>query len=191
MNSIQDTRILKLDVAGFPVEWASPTDIAILQCKNRILWSLGEEKIILRGGWNDKGERSVLELASIVAVNDGIRRFSRGLVPPLTNRELFKRDKNMCLYCGNKFPASQLTRDHVSPRSKGGPDIWSNVVSACAPCNHAKGNYTLDEIGMRLIALPYTPNIAERMILMNRNILADQMEFLQNLIQDRSSRLPS
>ena len=74
-----------------------------------------------------------------------------------------------------------MTRDHVQPVSRGGRDVWENVVSACRRCNHRKDDRTLAEaerIGMRLLAVPYRPNRAEGLILENRRILADQMAFL-------------
>ena len=100
--------------------------------------------------------------------------------PPLNNLELFRRDRNTCLYCGREFPDGALTRDHVIPISRGGHDLWSNVVAACKRCNSHKGCRTPDEAGMPLLAIPYVPNLAEYLVLRNRRILADQMEFLKS-----------
>ena len=72
-------------------------------------------------------------------------------------------------------------RGTSQPRSRGGGDDWENVVTACKPCNARKDNMTIKEaerIGIRLLAVPYRPNLAEGLILQNRNILADQMQFL-------------
>lgn len=60
-------------------------------------------------------------------------------------------DQNLCLYCGVRFPNYQLSRDHVSPVSKGGQDIWANVVTACKRCNNHKASRTPEEAGMQLI----------------------------------------
>ena len=86
--------------------------------------------------------------------------------------------RQLCLYCGNAYPRSTLTRDHVQPVSKGGRDIWENVVTACYHCNSRKGNRTPQQAGMPLLAVPYRPSWIEHLILSNRNILADQMAFL-------------
>jgi hypothetical protein len=77
-------------------------------------------------------------------------------------------------------------RDHVLPISKGGRDTWQNVVTACWHCNVRKGNRTPAQASMPLLAVPYRPSWVEHLILSNRNILADQMEFLVNhLPRDR------
>ena len=77
------------------------------------------------------------------------------------------------------FPDASLTRDHVVPKSRGGSDAWDNVVAACKRCNHRKGNRLAHECGMELLALPYVPNIAEYLALINSGrILGDQMDFL-------------
>jgi 5-methylcytosine-specific restriction endonuclease McrA len=96
----------------------------------------------------------------------------------LTNTALFARDRHLCLYCGQHFHKTQLTRDHVLPLSKRGQDEWENVVSACLHCNVRKGSRTPQQAGMPLLAVPYRPSWVEHLILSNRNILVDQMQFL-------------
>ena len=67
----------------------------------------------------------------------------------------------------------------IRDRSKGGADVWENVVTACFHCNSRKSNRTPQQAGMPLLAVPYRPSWIEHLILSNRNILADQMQFLQ------------
>ena len=112
----------------------------------------------------------------------------RGTVdlPPLSNRELFRRDCHMCAYCGGEFSYFRLTRDHITPLSRGGRDTWMNVVTACRQCNGHKRNRLLQECGMELLYAPYVPNKAEYLILTNRRILADQMEFLRQHVASHS-----
>jgi 5-methylcytosine-specific restriction endonuclease McrA len=100
--------------------------------------------------------------------------------PALTNVALFARDRMLCLYCGSHFHRGELTRDHVQPVSRGGRDEWENVVTACWSCNVRKGGRTPQQANMPLLAVPYRPSWVEHLILSNRNILADQMEFLVN-----------
>ena len=69
---------------------------------------------------------------------------------PLTRRAVLDRDGHDCVYCG----ARADTIDHVRPRSRGGQHVWTNVVAACARCNHRKGDRLLAEIGW---ALPHPP----------------------------------
>ena len=107
-------------------------------------------------------------------------------VPPLNNRELFHRDRQICSYCADLFPSAKLTRDHIKPFSKGGKDTWMNVVTACRACNQKKGNRTPEEAHMQLLYAPYIPNRAEFLILANRRILADQMEFLAQHVPAQS-----
>lgn len=69
----------------------------------------------------------------------------------LNRRNLFARDRNQCQYCGRHFPTSDLSIDHVLPRSLGGKDTWDNLVCACIKCNARKGGRTPDQAGIRLI----------------------------------------
>ncbi len=173
-------KVLKLDVGGRPISWITREEGALLYCRDQVAWVAGAEEIVLRGGYSrTTGLRSILRVNSIVAVTaiDRTAAF-RGGTPALTNARLFRRDGYMCLYCGTVLPARLLTRDHIVPVSAGGTDTWENVASACRPCNHRKDNASLEECGMRLMAVPYAPNRAEGLILENRNILGDQMEFL-------------
>jgi 5-methylcytosine-specific restriction endonuclease McrA len=73
----------------------------------------------------------------------------------ITRRAVFARDDWTCQYCGSR---SNLTVDHVIPRSKGGSSSWDNIVASCAPCNRRKGNSLLRQSGMRLSRTPSTPN---------------------------------
>lgn len=73
----------------------------------------------------------------------------------LTRRNVLRRDGHRCQYCG---ATDRLTIDHVLPRSRGGPDAWENLVAACVPCNHRKGNKTPDEAGMPLARPPFRPS---------------------------------
>jgi 5-methylcytosine-specific restriction endonuclease McrA len=178
--------ILKLDAGGLPVSWVSWQTAVTLYARQRVRWEAGEERFVVQGGINARtGRRSRLEIGSIIAVADRSHRFERG-VPLLTNRTLFQRDDNLCLYCGGLFPVSQLTRDHVVPVSRGGLNIWENCVTACRRCNQHKDDRTPEEANMKLLAIPFTPNLAEYLILQNRRILADQMEFLRGFAKSRA-----
>ena len=73
----------------------------------------------------------------------------------ITRRAVFARDDWTCQYCGAR---SNLTVDHVIPRSKGGDSSWDNIVASCAPCNLRKGNALPRQAGMRLQRQPRTPS---------------------------------
>jgi len=72
-------------------------------------------------------------------------------------RNLFARDRNMCQYCGRRFPTSELTLDHVVPRSRGGCTSWGNIVCACVKCNVRKGGRTPAEAHLKLTRPPVKP----------------------------------
>lgn len=72
-------------------------------------------------------------------------------------RNLFARDANQCQYCGRGFPTSELSLDHVVPRSRGGITSWENIVCACVGCNVRKGGRTPQEAGMHLVRQPVKP----------------------------------
>jgi 5-methylcytosine-specific restriction endonuclease McrA len=74
-----------------------------------------------------------------------------------TRRNIFYRDKSRCQYCGKIFVQRDLNLDHVVPLSQGGRSGWTNVVTACVPCNSRKGNRTPAEAGMRLVRQPRKP----------------------------------
>ena len=75
----------------------------------------------------------------------------------VTRRGVLKRDNFTCQYCGRTQSSSDLTLDHVLPRSRGGKNTWENVVAACKPCNHRKGNRTPAEAHVRLLRQPFRP----------------------------------
>jgi len=75
----------------------------------------------------------------------------------LNRRNIYARDQNRCQYCGKKFSTSELSLDHVVPRSLGGGASWDNLVCACLKCNVKKGGQTPKQAGMKLIAKPIKP----------------------------------
>ena len=90
-----------------------------------------------------------------------IRLFRFDRVPKHTlrfnRRNLFARDGNRCQYCGLSKPLSQLSLDHVMPRSRGGGTTWENTVCSCVSCNTRKGSRTPREAQMKLLAEPKKP----------------------------------
>jgi 5-methylcytosine-specific restriction endonuclease McrA len=72
-------------------------------------------------------------------------------------RNIFARDKNRCQYCGKRYPTTELSLDHVIPRSMGGKSIWENVVCSCTDCNVKKGGQSLKQAGLTLIQKPARP----------------------------------
>lgn len=72
----------------------------------------------------------------------------------LSRKNILMRDRYTCQYCLRTLPSSELTLDHVVPRSRAGETIWENLVACCHDCNNLKGNRTPEEAGMRLARPP-------------------------------------
>ena len=72
-------------------------------------------------------------------------------------RNIFARDNNQCQYCGKRFPTSELSLDHVVPRSQGGENSWENIVCACIDCNVRKGGRTPKQAHLSLVRKPEKP----------------------------------
>lgn len=183
-------KVLRLDIAGNPVEWITYEDYAYYYAKDLIGWSMGDLDVDVYGGKSRMtGLQTVMPMNTIVAIKGKVseKQMRQNRRVPLSNDALFKRDLNICAYCGDHFTKGQLTKDHIHPVSKGGKDIWTNVVAACAHCNQKrKQDMTLEEAGLELLYVPYTPNKAEWLILKGRNILADQMQFLMKQVPKNS-----
>ncbi|MGH1538207.1 MAG: HNH endonuclease [Gammaproteobacteria bacterium] len=162
-----------------PMEWINYQDAARLYHGEQVAYTCGERIYEIHGGINARsGLRSKLDVHSIIATYGNNKSLHNSYVPPLNNRTLFKRDANLCLYCGEKFQRRDLSRDHVRPLSQGGSDLWNNVVTACKRCNNHKAGQTPEEANMQLLAIPFVPTHAEYIYLQGRRVLADQMKFL-------------
>jgi len=93
----------------------------------------------------------VMRLPSVVALRQYVKPSQN---PAFTRFNLFLRDRFSCQYCGSK---EELTFDHVVPRAYGGRTTWTNVTTACAPCNLRKGGRTPAEAHMIPFQRPFRP----------------------------------
>jgi hypothetical protein len=181
-EQIVSQQVLRTDIAGMPLEWIDYRSAASLYHADQVAYTCGSPIYVLRGGYNARtGLQSSIEVSSIIATLGDTyahERNSERYTPPLNNRTLFRRDANVCMYCGERFPTSDLTRDHINPISQGGLDAWMNVVTACRRCNNHKGGRTPEQAKMQLVAVPFTPTYAEYIYLKGRRVLADQMQYL-------------
>lgn len=73
----------------------------------------------------------------------------------LSRKNVLRRDRFQCQYCGGR---SDLTVDHIMPKSRGGHDTWENLVAACTDCNNRKGDRTPREANMELRRKPFRPS---------------------------------
>lgn len=175
-------QVLRTDVAGMPLEWIDYREAVRLYHTEQVAYACGTHLYTIFGGFSAmSGRRSAVDVSSIIATHgtsQGLAYVRDQYVPPLNNRTLFKRDANLCLYCGLRFTTRDLTRDHITPLSQGGNDAWNNVATACRRCNNHKGGRTPEQALMQLIAVPFTPTYAEYIYLKGRKVLADQMQYL-------------
>jgi 5-methylcytosine-specific restriction endonuclease McrA len=139
--------VLVLNATFEPINVCSVRRAVVLLLKEKA-------EMIERGGWELHSERSsitrpaVIRLTSYVHVpRDAHRR-------KITRRAVFARDEWTCQYCGSR---SNLTVDHVIPRSKGGSSSWENIVASCAPCNRRKGDRLPRQAGMHPRHPPRVP----------------------------------
>lgn len=131
----------------------SPLNITSLQ-RGFVLVDKGKAEIV------KKGEKDIVTTIGnfvrpvIIRLLDYIRYRPTNL--KVNRKRIFKRDKSTCQYCGSK---KHLTIDHVMPRSRGGENTWTNLVTCCSRCNVYKGNRTPKEANMKLLNRPYEPSI--------------------------------
>jgi 5-methylcytosine-specific restriction endonuclease McrA len=103
--------------------------------------------------------RSINLIIKIPAVVRLLRAFRRHSRPVKFSRvNIYARDNYKCQYCGRKASISELTYDHVMPRSRGGNTEWTNIVTCCYLCNRKKGGRTPAEASMKLLTAPAQPN---------------------------------
>ena len=111
----------------------------------------------------DREVRSVsitFKLPSVIRLLRYVRIRHRFDYVPFSRANIYARDQYCCQYCGEEFPTSELTFDHVMPVAQGGAKDWENIVTCCIPCNRRKGGLTPAEAGMHLVRLPKRPESA-------------------------------
>ncbi len=183
--SVVASAVLKLDISGIPEAWVTVEEAARYYATGSIAYTVGDPFTVLRGGVSRLTQaRSTIEVHPIFAVNgQSAAHLLLASSPALTrfNHKLFRRDQNICGYCGDQYADDELEREHILPFSRGGRDNWMNVVSSCRPCNQRKADKTPEEANMPLLYAPYVPSRWEDLILQARrdHILGDQMEFLR------------
>ena len=144
-------QILRTDTAGMPLEWIDYRSAVRFHFLEQIAYVAGNPLFQIHGGINAvTRQQSVVEVHSIIATH-GNHQLHDSYTPPLSNRTLFQRDDPLCLYCGPRFHHRMLSRDHVTPISQGGRNLWTNVVTACTRCNNHKAGRTPEQDGMELL----------------------------------------
>ena len=182
--------VLSLDMAGNPHKWLNLEEACHYYVTGHVMYDFGDSETVLHGGYQRNGEQSILTIKSIISVRGTAgARFKSQNVPQRQGDMIFRRDHNMCAYCGEVYDSHLLTRDHIKPRSRGGDNSWMNLVTCCVGCNNKKDDRTPEEARMQLLYVPYVPCLYERFILSNKRILADQMEYLKARLPAHSRHL--
>jgi 5-methylcytosine-specific restriction endonuclease McrA len=112
-------------------------------------------EVIERSEWDLHSENLTLSRPVVIRLVSYVRIPRDTHRRKITRRAVFARDEWTCQYCGSR---SNLTVDHVVPKSKGGASSWTNIVASCAPCNRRKGDALPRQVGMRLLREPRSPN---------------------------------
>jgi 5-methylcytosine-specific restriction endonuclease McrA len=123
---------------------------------------LGKVEVIEEYDHNIKSTSLVIKIPAVVRL---LRAFRRHRQPVKFSRvNIYARDRYSCQFCGANKPIGDLTYDHVVPRSQGGKTTWTNIVTACEPCNREKANRTPEQAGMRLLATPVRPTATSAIV---------------------------
>jgi len=140
-------------VAGTLVLNASYEPLCVVPTRRAVVLILAEKAVAVESGdgFLHSAHHSI-PVPHVVRLSRYVRVPYRRQIP-LTRRAVLARDAHRCVYCALRAD----TVDHVVPRSRGGRNEWTNVVAACARCNHRKGDRLLAEIGWALNRAPVQP----------------------------------
>jgi 5-methylcytosine-specific restriction endonuclease McrA len=142
-------KTLLLDSAYQPIAFIS---------ERKVIRHLLNEKVEVLSHWGDADICWIsgrIKRPSVLRLKYYVQRFCHGRTA--NRRAIFKRDQYICQFCGKAFSESELTVDHIVPKSKGGQLSWTNCVTACFPCNSRKRNRTPEQAGMALLSKPMAP----------------------------------
>jgi len=126
----------------------------------------------------DKGKAEVVKSDDESPIISGYKKYVRPLIIRLlkyikyqtrtlrANRNrIYKRDNYQCVYCGSN---KSLTLDHVIPKSRGGKNEWTNLVTSCFKCNLKKANRTPEEAKMQMRHKPFAPTLLNESITVSK-----------------------
>ena len=141
-------KALKLDSSYRPVGIIDAVEALVLCI-------IGKARSIEKYTETISSVKETFELPAVIVLNRYVKyRFS---YVACNRANVIFRDNSQCQYCAKYFPPDTLTMDHVIPKSRGGDNSWTNIVTACKKCNQRKGNKTPIEAGMHPINTPRRP----------------------------------
>ena len=168
--SLSSRRVLVLNRNWTAITTATVKQSMILLCRGKASAICTETYAVYAlAGWIERslervetGEAQFLRTPSLpVEIPEVILLSTYGKVPRIevsfSRKNLYRRDGHACQYCGRHRPSSELSIDHVIPRSRGGRTTWENCVLACVRCNSKKADRTPREVGFSLERPPRRP----------------------------------
>ena len=164
-QSIKNTKALKLDSSFRPIEIVDSIEALVL-CL------VGKAYAVETYAKEINSVSQAFQLPAVIVLRQYIKKTFKRVA--CTRKNVIWRDDRQCQYCSNHFEEEQLTIDHVIPRSRGGKNSWSNLVTACKKCNQKKGNRTPEEAGMPLLKKPIRP----------KNTFVDSKSNIQKIWKD-------
>jgi 5-methylcytosine-specific restriction endonuclease McrA len=127
-------------------KFVRPDDFSVHSLESWLDLPVGPDEPAIRSA------RLSIKVPEIIVLKNGVAPPKKVMV--FSKRNLLKRDRGTCQYCGHKPGQEELTMDHVLPRKRGGKSSWINCVLSCKPCNSKKADKMADEAGMSLRPRP-------------------------------------
>jgi 5-methylcytosine-specific restriction endonuclease McrA len=141
-------RVLVLNATYEPINVCTVRRAVVLLLKDRA-------EMVERANWELHSERATMARPMVIRLVHYVRIPHDTHRRKITRRAVFARDRWTCQYCGSR---TNLTVDHVIPRSKGGASSWENIVASCAPCNRRTGDLTPVQANMHPQREPRAPH---------------------------------
>jgi 5-methylcytosine-specific restriction endonuclease McrA len=141
-------RVLVLNATYEPINVCTVRRAVVLLLKEKA-------EMLEQGRWELHSETTAIPRPTVIRLVSYVRVPRDAHRRKITRRAVFARDDWSCQYCGAR---SNLTVDHVIPRSKGGPSDWENIVASCAPCNRRKGDRMPAQADMHPRRAPRVPH---------------------------------
>lgn len=146
-----DTLVINAD--GQPVSYIP---LSAVQWKEAVLYMYHDKCTVMDwyDNWMVRSPSWETRVPAVIMLRDFLRRAKE---VRFSKNNVYLRDQYHCCYCGCDVTKKTATLDHVVPLSRGGKTHWENIVTACGPCNAAKGN----SMTPRPMYKPYKPGYYE------------------------------
>jgi 5-methylcytosine-specific restriction endonuclease McrA len=146
---MENINVLKLDSSFKPIEVISWQEAFVLTYVGKA-WAVEYTNKYVHSA------RETFQIPAVIALKKYIDE--KFFTITCNRKNILLRDNHVCQYCQVKLPEPELTVDHVIPRSRGGTNVWENVVAACKPCNQKKGSHLLATAPVSLGRRPQKPS---------------------------------